>query len=380
MPYVGEHAARINPPGKYDRLRRQNNKFGKGIHVIFGVLPEGGSEVQSIHFDSEIFTPEQAQEWLKEHDYKVIEFEAAVSEEEAREQESDSPKVRNLGVPISFTDIEHFTDGSLLIRNVPLLAPGTWTDSAVGTPLKYTEKSLEKYATNWKDVSNWSRHLGGTPRDITEKIAEKRNIHYEAGKGVVGDIYYHALNERSKDTIKMILAAREGKISMPYVSVEHGGTEKYNPATREMESDEIVFFGSATVNQGACRKCRLHEVGSIPTSTDPEPITEPEPAIKEAEILTKELEAKIADLEAKNKELEAKLTPPTPPAPPVQEKNKELEEALVAIKTLTEKVKELENQPGPAKTAGGIEEQERELGTVETYVIIDKSNKTIRGS
>ena len=374
IPYVGEHAARINPPGKYDGLRRQNNKFGKGVHVIFGVLPEGGSEVQSIHFDADIFTEEQAKEWLSEHDYKVIEFEPAISEEQAREQEQAKPSVRTLGVPISFTEIEHFTDGALLIKNVPLLAPGTWTDSAVGTPLTYTERSLERYATNWKDVSNWSRHLGGTPRDITEKIGEKRNIHYEPGKGVVGDIYYHGLNEKSKDTIRMVLAAREGKISMPYVSVEHSGTEIYNKATRQMESDEIVFFGSATVNQGACRKCRLHEVGSIPTVTEPEEIT-----VKDDIMESKELETKYAELEAKYKELEAKLTAPVPDPVPVVTESKELEEAKAQIKALSEQVKQLAAQPAPPVTVPAQIEEVRELGTVEATVIWDKRDGKIRG-
>ncbi len=375
MPYVGEHAARINPPGKYDGLRRQNNKFGKGIHPIFGILPEGGSEVQSIHFDADVFSEEEAKAWLSEHDYKVIEFEPAITEEQARENEKAKPSIRTLGVPISFTDIEHFNDGALLVRNVPLLAPGTWTDSAVGTPLTYTERSLEKYASNWKDYSNWSRHLGGTPRDITEKIGEKRNIHFEAGKGVVGDIYYHGLNEKSKDTIRMVLAAREGKISMPYVSVEHSGTEIWNAATRQMESDEIVFFGSATVNQGACRKCRLHEAGSIPTTTEPEEVVIPQP--EGGEILTdinKELEAKYAELEAKYKELEAKVTPPTPPAPT---ENKELEQAKAEIKALSEQVKALAAQPAPAITAGTIE-QERELGTVEAVAVWDPKSGTVR--
>lgn len=70
-PYPNEHAARQNPTSKYTKFRRQNNKFGAGIHVIFGITSDGKSEVQAIRFDKTKFTPEQARAWLKEHDYKT---------------------------------------------------------------------------------------------------------------------------------------------------------------------------------------------------------------------------------------------------------------------------------------------------------------------
>jgi len=80
MPLKGEHAARINSPSKYDEFRRVNDKFGSGIDVIFGIFTKGGkkiSEIQTIRFDSSKFTPEQAKKWLKDHEFRPIEFEAA---------------------------------------------------------------------------------------------------------------------------------------------------------------------------------------------------------------------------------------------------------------------------------------------------------------
>ena len=77
MPYPNEHAARINDPKKYKRIRRVNNKFGPGLHAIFGFVSEaegagkGGGELQAIRFDRSKFTPQQAKEWLEEHDYKT---------------------------------------------------------------------------------------------------------------------------------------------------------------------------------------------------------------------------------------------------------------------------------------------------------------------
>lgn len=86
MPYPGEHAARIKSPKRYIRFRRENNKFGQGIDVIWGVLPNGKAEVQAIRFKSSRFTGAQAKSWLKEHDYKTIEFEAAAKKDSAGDQ------------------------------------------------------------------------------------------------------------------------------------------------------------------------------------------------------------------------------------------------------------------------------------------------------
>lgn len=77
MPYQGEHAARIHPVGRYVKFRRENDKFGKGIDVIWGVTKDGKAEVQSIRFDAKTFTPQQAKAWLKKHKYKAILFEEA---------------------------------------------------------------------------------------------------------------------------------------------------------------------------------------------------------------------------------------------------------------------------------------------------------------
>jgi len=82
MPYPNEHAARITDPGQYDRIRRKNDAFGKGIDVIYGVK-DGKSEVQAIRFDASKFTAAQAKKWLKDHDYTAVEFAEATGGKEA---------------------------------------------------------------------------------------------------------------------------------------------------------------------------------------------------------------------------------------------------------------------------------------------------------
>ncbi len=77
-PYPNEHACRLEDPGKYIRIRRENDKFGKGIHAIWGV--QAGSkpvELQAIRFDKTKFTAAEARSWLKSHKYTCKMFEPA---------------------------------------------------------------------------------------------------------------------------------------------------------------------------------------------------------------------------------------------------------------------------------------------------------------
>ena len=82
-PYPNEHAARIQDPAKYDEFRREADAGGAGVDFIFGIYTEDGervSELQSVRFDSELFTIQQALDWLAENEMEPIEFEEATGE------------------------------------------------------------------------------------------------------------------------------------------------------------------------------------------------------------------------------------------------------------------------------------------------------------
>jgi hypothetical protein len=83
VPFPNEHSARVNDPGKYDKIRRENDKFGSGIHVIWGVAGEGKAEVQAIRFSKDKFTAEEAKAWLKDHEHSYKSFEAASTKDGA---------------------------------------------------------------------------------------------------------------------------------------------------------------------------------------------------------------------------------------------------------------------------------------------------------
>jgi len=74
-PFPNEHAARQTEPSQYDSFRRNHPKgFPAGIDVIFGLKTVNGktvSEIQTIRFKSDKWTPEKAKEWLKDHNFKT---------------------------------------------------------------------------------------------------------------------------------------------------------------------------------------------------------------------------------------------------------------------------------------------------------------------
>lgn len=79
-PFPNEHAARQTDPGKYDSFRRGRPPgFPNGVDAIYGILtkPKRKTEIQSIRFNSKMWTVEKAKAWLKKNKFKVDKFEAA---------------------------------------------------------------------------------------------------------------------------------------------------------------------------------------------------------------------------------------------------------------------------------------------------------------
>jgi hypothetical protein len=79
-PYPNEHACRVADPDQFPKKRRQNDKFGPGVHVIWGIK-DGKTHLQAIRFSAAKFTASAAKAWLKAHDRTCIMFEAATGKE-----------------------------------------------------------------------------------------------------------------------------------------------------------------------------------------------------------------------------------------------------------------------------------------------------------
>ena len=74
--FANEHHAKLidYKTKKYKSIRRQNDKFGDGISVTWGIPQKGSLEIITIIFDKDKFTPAKAKKWLKDHNKAPIEF------------------------------------------------------------------------------------------------------------------------------------------------------------------------------------------------------------------------------------------------------------------------------------------------------------------
>jgi hypothetical protein len=80
-PFANEHSCRVKDPDQFPKKRRENDKFGDGIHAIWGIKDDK-AHLQAIRFSTDKFTADQAKAWAKDHDHTCILFEPATGKEE----------------------------------------------------------------------------------------------------------------------------------------------------------------------------------------------------------------------------------------------------------------------------------------------------------
>lgn len=168
-------------------------------------------------------------------------------------------------------------DGGLLIHDVIIMAAGAWTDMH-GINTVFSEEVLQRCASEWADNAVWTRHSGGTPRSVTEKIGAVLNPHYShETAAVMGDVFLHCQTDASRSCASLVQMPREA-----------GGIKDVSAETVvELEADGIVvdvsFTGLALVEDGACEVCKLPAFGKE------------EPEMAEDEIKKKETEETITE-------------------------------------------------------------------------------------
>ncbi|KKN89779.1 hypothetical protein LCGC14_0236270 [marine sediment metagenome] len=97
--YPSEHVAWQMAPGQFDEMRRENDKMGKGIHVIYGIKG-GKSKIQSVRFNPSEFTVDEAKKWLAVHGFKTS-------------VEAASGKVEKGSVPFLKSETERIVAGAV---------------------------------------------------------------------------------------------------------------------------------------------------------------------------------------------------------------------------------------------------------------------------
>ena len=146
-------------------------------------------------------------------------------------------------------------DGSLLVRGVVIMAAGTWTDMH-GITTTFSEDVLQRCAMVWADNAVWTRHSGGSPRNVTEKVGVVANPTYSPTEAaVIADLILHNRTDASRSCSALVQMAREA-----------GGIKDVSAECMvEMDADgtvlDMVFTGLALVEDGACETCRIPAYG-----------------------------------------------------------------------------------------------------------------------
>lgn len=150
MPYISEHAVRIADPDKYERYRRENDKFGAGIDVIWGITRDGKVEVQAIRFDAKRYSIEDVRKWLAEHGYRALAIEPA------RAEMGDIADTPDLAIPPASAPNppvggDSDTDD---VREARLLVAGEYPDKGVAID----EATLDALAAQPTPVPVYAEH------------------------------------------------------------------------------------------------------------------------------------------------------------------------------------------------------------------------------
>lgn len=150
---------------------------------------------------------------------------------------------------------ERTAEGGLLIHGVVIMAAGEWTDMH-GIHTVFGEDVLQRCAGQWADTAVWTRHSGGTPRSVTEKIGTVVNPIYSPSiAAVTGDVLLHCKTETSAAAAQLVQLQKD-----------QGGIKDVSAETLvEMDRDgnvtDVTFTGLALVEDGACEVCKLPAFG-----------------------------------------------------------------------------------------------------------------------
>ena len=289
---------------------------------------------------------------------------------EVTEHTIESTITRMFNAPIGANDrFVAMGDGGLLIKDIIVLAEGTWTDSLVRTPLHYTAKTLSKDAGNWVANGIWARHSGGSPRSINDKIGEIQHPRFSLEhKAVLADGFLHGRTQASRDVIELVKAGL-----VTDVSAEVGGREVWNAEAKRNEAASLAFYGLAIVDKGACDVCKLkHNESGDPNNDCQMDKKEGEPMGEATTNQPSEAEKKLADLESEKAGLAKELAAFKEK---IQADEKARTDRITELeKLLSEKdarVKELEKKPAPPRTATGdtVTDSDKELAEPPMRVI-----------
>lgn len=138
-----------------------------------------------------------------------------------------------------------------------------------GIDTEFSPEVLQRCATQWNDTAVWTRHSGGSPRPVTEKVGAVLNPHYSPeNAAVVGDLYLHGRTDASRNAIALVQMAKDAG------GITDVSAETIVDLSSQGQVLDVVFTGLALVEDGACEVCRLPAFSKEETSMAEEEIKE----------------------------------------------------------------------------------------------------------
>ena len=155
----------------------------------------------------------------------------------------------------ALTSYERTEDGGLMIHGVVIMAAGSWTDMH-GIHTVFSPEVLQRCASQWADTAVWTRHSGGTPRSVTEKIGTVLNPNYAPSlTAVIGDVLLHCKTETSAAAAQLV------QLQKDQGGIKDVSAETLVDMDRDGNVTDITFTGLALVEDGACEVCKLPAYG-----------------------------------------------------------------------------------------------------------------------
>lgn len=184
----------------------------------------------------------------------------------------------------TMSSYEATEDGGLMIHGVIIMAAGTWTDMH-GIKTTFSPEVLQACATQWADNAVWTRHAGGTPRSVTEKVGAVLNPTYSPTEyAVIADVFLHNQTDASRACASLVQMAREAG------GIKDVSAETIVDIDRDGNVQDVTFTGLALVEDGACETCRLPAYSAQEDNDMAE--EEPKQETTEVETKTEETETK----------------------------------------------------------------------------------------
>lgn len=331
MPYPTEHAARIRQPGEFEQgsFRRVNNKYGPGIHVIFGRLKgKTTMDVQAIRFAKAKWTAERAQAWLKDNGYKPVSFEPASSGDAAKEKKYSEAMAEGV---FSFKEVPA---GALCFAADELAVSDANGPDAKSAPLRMKARSGQPIE-HWywgkiaHDLSGMRMKAGRVAVDYNHDPKEVIGYlnHFDISSG---DLHCSGALVPYKENDRATEVAHKARNGVPYeASIFFGGGDTVVEEVPQGECAEVngyKFDGPGVI----FREWPLRGVALCPYGAD----MNTESALSETTCIVRVAGAALQENETEQeKELDMSKTAEAAAAAAVEAKPEEKGKELAAVET-----------------------------------------------